>query len=77
MCIFGYTEDGENVKVIRGICPGEIVLPRGDTTFGWDPCFKPDGHNQTFAEMDGSVKNSISHRGRALQQLKDFFDSQK
>ncbi len=51
-----------------------IILPeqRGVDGFGYDPVFLPDGYNQTFAEMDGATKNSISHRGRAMRQLKDF-----
>ena len=35
---------------------------RGHTTFGWDPVFQPEGFQETYAEMDKSVKNTISHR---------------
>ena len=52
------------------ITQGKIVPARGPPNFGWDPIFQPDGFDQTYAEMDGAVKNSISHRGRALQALK-------
>jgi len=59
---------------IQGICPGQIVVPRGETSFGWDPCFQPDhdsGH--TFAEMDKNVKNGISHRSKALEKVINYF----
>ena len=51
-----------------------IILPeqRGTDGFGYDPVFLPDGFDQTFAEMDGAMKNSISHRGRAIRQLQNF-----
>lgn len=51
-----------------------IILPeqRGTDGFGYDPVFLPDGHDQTFAEMSPATKNSISHRGRAIQQLAAF-----
>ena len=51
-----------------------IILPeqRGTDGFGYDPVFLPDGFDQTFAEMSPAAKNSISHRGRAIQQLKEF-----
>ncbi len=45
--------------------------PRGPRNFGWDPCFLPDGFDQTYAEMDMDTKNKISHRGRALEKLRD------
>ncbi|KAL7693352.1 putative ham1-like protein [Plasmopara halstedii] len=43
---------------------------RGPTTFGWDPVFQPDGYDQTYAEMEKSTKNKISHRFKALEALK-------
>ena len=74
MCTFGYAPGpDEDVVLFCGKCPGQIVSPRGPTDFGWDPCFQPDGYNQTFAEMDKSIKNKISHRGLALQQLQKQF----
>lgn len=55
----------------EGIVEGRIVeAPRGDAGFGYDPLFEPDGAGLTFAEMSPDEKNRISHRGRALQQLR-------
>lgn len=43
--------------------------PRGDRGFGYDPIFIPDGYNETFGEMDPDLKNQLSHRMRAFEQL--------
>ena len=52
----------------HGVCEGQIVLsPRGEKGFGYDPVFVPEGYSQTFAELDPELKNSISHRGKAMQ----------
>uniref|UniRef100_A0A1I7X3Q2 Inosine triphosphate pyrophosphatase n=1 Tax=Heterorhabditis bacteriophora TaxID=37862 RepID=A0A1I7X3Q2_HETBA len=58
-----------------GKCSGKIVYPRGINKFGWDPCFEPDGFNETYAEMDRDVKNTISHRAKALELVKKFFEN--
>lgn len=50
--------------------------PQGDMGFGYDPVFIPDGHTQTFAELGPTVKNQISHRARALNQMSSFLLSQ-
>uniref|UniRef100_A0A1I7YA36 Inosine triphosphate pyrophosphatase n=1 Tax=Steinernema glaseri TaxID=37863 RepID=A0A1I7YA36_9BILA len=74
LCTFAYCEGpGKEVQLFVGRCDGKIVEPRGENKFGWDSCFQPDGFEQTYAEMDGEVKNKISHRGRALQALKKYF----
>jgi XTP/dITP diphosphohydrolase len=57
----------------EGIAGGEITHSRsGAEGFGYDPIFSPDGYDLSFAEMDLSVKNKISHRARAVEQLVDF-----
>ncbi|GFS22466.1 inosine triphosphate pyrophosphatase [Elysia marginata] len=73
-CLFGYSsgEEGSKVHLFDGRCPGKIVEPRGSTEFGWDPIFEPDGYDQTYAEMTPELKNSISHRSRAIAALRDF-----
>lgn len=72
MCTFGYCEFGKEPVVFKGITTGIIVEPRGDNDFGWDPIFQPDEYNQTYAEMDKKLKNSISHRFKAVTKLKEF-----
>jgi inosine triphosphate pyrophosphatase len=57
--------------------PGKIVEPRGSRDFGWDPVFQPEGHELTYAELDKSVKNEISHRSKAIEKLKEYLCSKK
>ena len=60
----------------EGRVDGEIIAEqRGTSGFGYDPIFRPVGSNLTFAEMDEAAKNAISHRGRAMQALKEFLNS--
>ncbi|XP_036620175.1 inosine triphosphate pyrophosphatase [Trichosurus vulpecula] len=61
------------VQLFKGQTFGQIVEPRGCRDFGWDPCFQPDGYEQTYAELPKAVKNTISHRFRALRELQNFF----
>jgi XTP/dITP diphosphohydrolase len=61
----------------EGIVNGQITeTPRGAGTFGYDPLFVPDGYHLTFAEMGSEIKNKISHRGRAIQELLRFLEIQ-
>src|SRR5690606_20855607 len=62
-------EDGQ-VNMFVGTVKGWIVEHRrGTSGFGYDPVFVPKGYSKTFAEMTPEEKNSISHRGRALEKL--------
>ncbi|OLP93267.1 Inosine triphosphate pyrophosphatase [Symbiodinium microadriaticum] len=64
---------GKEVRVFDGRTEGKIVEARGPKDFGWDPVFEPlEGEGKTFAEMAKEAKNAISHRGRALQQLRTW-----
>ncbi|MGA9120490.1 MAG: non-canonical purine NTP pyrophosphatase, partial [Bacteroidota bacterium] len=59
--------------VVEGVCEGVILEePRGERGFGYDPVFQPRGLDQSFAEMDPDLKNSVSHRGRASKLMRDF-----
>lgn len=61
----------------EGTVPGTIRTERcGTAGFGYDPIFQPDGYEITFAEMSMGEKNSISHRGRAVDQLIAFLNTQ-
>ena len=60
---------GSNPEGVLGVCEGHILrTPRGESGFGYDPVFVPDGYEQTFAELGEDIKNKISHRAKALQQ---------
>lgn len=59
--------------LFEGIVEGKIIqVKKGDQGFGYDPIFVPDGKTRTFAEMDLSEKNTVSHRARAFEKLRDF-----
>lgn len=65
------TEDGE-IRTVIGECKGHISFElRGDSGFGYDPLFIVDGYDKTFAELGDDIKNTISHRARALDRLKN------
>lgn len=73
-CMFGYLDQADQEpRVFEGRTEGQIVAPRGSRDFGWDPIFQPDGFELTYAEMNSADKNAISHRGRALMKLKEYF----
>ena len=71
------------VVILVGFCEqtdsiskGKIVPPRtkpGQPVFGWDPIFEYEG--KTYAEMEKSEKNQISHRSKALAKLKGWLDT--
>lgn len=57
-------------QVFEGICNGEITTDRcGESGFGYDPVFRPEGSQLTFAQMTSEAKNAVSHRGRATALL--------
>ena len=59
--------------LFEGICKGEIIEEkRGNAGFGYDPIFVPEGYDQTFAELGNDIKNSISHRAKAVELLCNF-----
>ena len=58
-----------NPEVVLGVCEGHIRHdPVGESGFGYDPVFVPDGYHQTFAELGEEIKNRMSHRAKALEQ---------
>ena len=59
--------------LFEGIVKGEIIQEkRGGAGFGYDPIFVPEGYDLTFAELGDDVKNTISHRARAVEKLCQF-----
>ena len=51
---------------------GQIVQARGPPDFGWDLIFQPKGFDKTYAELDSEVKNTISHRFKAVNALSEY-----
>jgi XTP/dITP diphosphohydrolase len=65
-------ENGKQ-KVFEGICKGTIIANRrGDSGFGYDPVFIPNGSTKTFAEMAMEEKNRFSHRKKAIEKLTSY-----
>ena len=57
----------------EGVCEGDILNNiQGEGGFGYDPIFRPKGYSISFAQMDPTEKNKISHRGKAMRKLVDF-----
>lgn len=70
-CVIAAATPGGKIATSQGTCEGVITdKPRGEKGFGYDPLFLVPEYNKTFAELDGHVKNTISHRGRALVNVK-------
>lgn len=64
--------------LFTGIARGEITLEKtGNQGFGYDPIFKPEEYQETFAQLSLDIKNKISHRGKATLQLIDFLKGNK
>ncbi|WCO02972.1 non-canonical purine NTP diphosphatase [Psychroserpens ponticola] len=64
--------EGE-LETFTGICKGKITETKhGVKGFGYDPIFKAEGYDKTFAEISLEEKNSIGHRGKAVKQLVQF-----
>ena len=63
-------EQGGSSSLFSGIVEGEIIRERrGGEGFGYDPIFQPEGYDKTFAELGNDIKNTISHRARAVAKL--------
>jgi XTP/dITP diphosphohydrolase len=72
-CVLALVPAAGTVELTEGICRGTILEhPRGNRGFGYDPIFLPLGYASTFAEMDLTVKNGISHRALAAQAMKEI-----
>ncbi len=70
-CVLAFVAPSNVERIVEGVCSGMITEePRGTGGFGYDPVFLPHGYHLTFAEMSMEVKNTISHRARALREMK-------
>ncbi len=64
---------GEKPVFLEGEVTGIITeVPCGGSGFGYDPIFQPDGCSKVFAEMTAEEKNRLSHRGRALEKVREY-----
>lgn len=66
---------GGKEYLFEGVVRGRITTGRsGSAGFGYDPVFCPDGYDETFASLGSEIKNSISHRARAVNELAQFLN---
>ncbi len=71
-CVIALSGPDGRTRTVDGRCEGAIGFEeRGQNGFGYDPLFIPDGHRQTFAELESGAKHAISHRGRALRKAQE------
>ena len=64
---------GGSVRIFEGVVPGVLAPePRGESGFGWDPIFIPEGGGRTYAQM-GRAKHEDSHRARAFRAVREWF----
>ena len=71
-CVVALALNGDLLGMFEGTVQGRITdTARGDSGFGYDPIFVPDGFEQTFGELSEEVKNTISHRAKAIRALAD------
>jgi len=69
-CVIALCLPDGSCQTFDGMLPGEILeAPRGEGGFGYDPLFLVPEYGQTFSELPIEIKNAISHRGQAMQQL--------
>ena len=67
-CVVALARNGDLLGIFEGTVEGRITdTARGDSGFGYDPIFVPDGFEQTFGELPREVKNNISHRAKAIR----------
>lgn len=65
-------------KCVEGICEGQIIEePKGRYGFGYDSLFIKNDYEKTFAELDDSIKNRVSHRRKAFDRLFNFLEALK
>ncbi len=76
-CTMVLARGGAEQANFSGIVEGRLVEAlHGAGGFGYDPLFIPEGHGQTFAELGEEIKNTLSHRSRALVQVVAYLASQ-
>jgi XTP/dITP diphosphohydrolase len=69
-CVLALAAPDGHVQAFEGKVFGALIWPpRGDKGFGYDPIFVPEGHTETFGEMELERKDAISHRARAFAKL--------
>jgi XTP/dITP diphosphohydrolase len=75
-CVLTCLAPGRPPVIAEGVCKGMILeRPRGKGGFGYDPVFLPEEGEKTFAELEQDEKNRISHRGKAMENIRPLLRS--
>jgi XTP/dITP diphosphohydrolase len=75
-CVMVLASQGELLGSFGGVVRGKMALEEhGESGFGYDSLFIPQGYTETFGELQSEIKNSLSHRGRALAHVLEFLRS--
>ncbi|HEY0792073.1 MAG TPA: RdgB/HAM1 family non-canonical purine NTP pyrophosphatase [Chthoniobacterales bacterium] len=72
-CVMALAKKKEILGTFAGVVDGTVITrERGTGGFGYDSMFIPNGYDRTFGELPSTIKNSLSHRARALDQVREF-----
>lgn len=75
-CVVTIAKNGEILGSFDGAVEGSIAETiTGEGGFGYDPVFIPEGHDRSFGELSDEIKNGMSHRGRALEKFREWWES--
>jgi XTP/dITP diphosphohydrolase len=75
-CCMVLARGGKELGAFNGAVEGALLLEEeGEGGFGYDPLFVPEGHVQSFGVLPSEAKNGLSHRARALAQVKEWLQS--
>ena len=78
VCAAAFVTPNGYERVLRAEMAGNLAdQPRGENGFGYDPIFVPNGYEQTTGEMEPTLKDSISHRGKAMRALAQLISDEK
>lgn len=74
VCVISMSTPGEETVQFKGTVQGEITLSKiGEHGFGYDPIFYLDDKNKTMAQLSAEEKSEVSHRGKAIEKLRQYF----
>ncbi len=72
-CVMALAENGKVLGTFDGAVEGIIInQEKGGGGFGYDPLFVPEGYCETFGQLSAGIKNGLSHRGRALEKVREY-----
>jgi XTP/dITP diphosphohydrolase len=74
--IIAYIDENAQEHIFEGEIKGKIIENMaGENGFGYDPIFVPEGYDKTFAELSSEIKNTISHRARAMAKFLSYINN--